>query len=74
MALGLTERRFKITEDGYNNGVWGTETVIKNAGKQVIPIPKCIADGDYLLRAELIALHGAGNAGGAQLYVGTAST
>jgi len=66
----LIEGRFKIVEDGYNNGVWGTEIVIRNAGKQVIKIPSCIADGDYLLRAELIALHGAGNAKGAQLYVG----
>ena len=62
-------KRFKIAEDGYNGGVWGTEKVIKNSGKQVIAIPECIADGDYLLRPEMIALHGAGNTNGAQLYV-----
>jgi len=56
-------------EQGYNNGVWGTDTVINAAGKQVIRIPDCIADGDYLLRAEMIALHGARSVNGAQLYV-----
>jgi len=60
---------FKIMEQGYNGGVWGTDNVINNAGKQVIHIPECIADGDYLLRAEMIALHGARSANGAQLYM-----
>jgi hypothetical protein len=31
---------------------------IANSGKQVITIPPCIALGQYLLRPELIALHG----------------
>lgn len=61
--------RFKVQNEGYANGVWGTETVIKNQGKQVIHIPECIANGQYLLRPEMIALHGARTAGGAQLYV-----
>jgi cellulase len=34
-----------------------------------VRIPSCIANGHYLLRMELIALHGAGSAGGAQLYM-----
>ncbi|CAK7204104.1 hypothetical protein SEUCBS139899_006857 [Sporothrix eucalyptigena] len=62
---------FKIMEHGYNSqsGVWATDTVINNAGKQVITIPDCIEDGQYLLRAEMIALHGARSVNGAQLYM-----
>jgi cellulase len=60
---------FKIQEDGYNNGQWGTSTVITNGGNHFINIPSCIPNGQYLLRAEMIALHGAGSSGGAQLYV-----
>ena len=61
--------RFKIQEDGYKNGQWGTSTVITNGGLHYIDIPACVPDGQYLLRAEMIALHGAGSSGGAQLYV-----
>ncbi|KAL2109390.1 hypothetical protein VUR80DRAFT_2522 [Thermomyces stellatus] len=32
-------------------------------------IPECIEDGQYLLRAEMIALHGAASPGGAQFYM-----
>ncbi|KAI0533995.1 glycosyl hydrolase family 61-domain-containing protein [Xylaria digitata] len=60
---------FKIQEDGYNNGAWGTSKVINNGGIHAIKIPDCLADGQYLLRAEMIALHGAGSAQGAQLYM-----
>ncbi|KAK4203513.1 family 61 putative glycoside hydrolase [Triangularia verruculosa] len=60
---------FKIQEDGYNGGNWGTSKVINNAGLHYIDIPSCITPGQYLLRAEMIALHGAGSSGGAQLYM-----
>ncbi|ETS82901.1 hypothetical protein PFICI_04777 [Pestalotiopsis fici W106-1] len=66
---GIGDGWFKIVEDGYTNGVWGTSNVINNAGEQSIPIPSCIADGQYLLRAEMIALHSASSTGGAQLYM-----
>ncbi|KAK3346594.1 glycoside hydrolase family 61 protein [Lasiosphaeria hispida] len=36
------------------------------------PIPKCLANGEYLLRAEHIGLHSAGSAGGAQFYISCA--
>jgi hypothetical protein len=62
--------RFKIQQEGFNNGKWGTDTVINSGGNQQIHIPECIEDGQYLLRAEMIALHGARTANGAQLYVG----
>jgi len=60
---------FKIQEDGYNGGVWGTSKVINGQGRHAIKIPDCIAPGQYLLRAEMIALHGAGNYPGAQFYM-----
>ncbi|KAK1749348.1 family 61 putative glycoside hydrolase [Echria macrotheca] len=60
---------FKIQEAGYSNGQWATNTVISNGGLHYIDIPACIPSGQYLLRAEMIALHGAGSSGGAQLYM-----
>lgn len=60
---------FKIQEDGLNNGVWGTEKVINGQGRHTIKIPQCIAPGQYLLRAEMIALHAAGSYPGAQFYM-----
>ena len=46
----------------------------KKTGKtQVsIPLPPCLADGEYLLRVEHIALHSAASLGGAQLYIACA--
>ncbi|KAI1402416.1 carbohydrate-binding module family 1 protein [Hypoxylon fuscum] len=66
---GIGSGWFKIQHDGYNNGVWGTSTVINNQGKQPIKIPDCLPDGQYLLRAEMIALHGASSNQGAQFYM-----
>ncbi|KAH7106250.1 glycosyl hydrolase family 61-domain-containing protein [Auriculariales sp. MPI-PUGE-AT-0066] len=62
---------FKIYEDGYNpsSGKWAVDTMIANQGKVTFTIPSCIKPGDYLLRAELIALHGAGSYPGAQFYM-----
>jgi hypothetical protein len=37
-----------------------------------VTIPKCIANGDYLLRVEHIGLHAASTIGGAQLYISCA--
>lgn len=37
-----------------------------------VQIPSCIEDGEYLLRVEHIALHSAGNVGGAQFYLSCA--
>ncbi|KAK3954075.1 glycosyl hydrolase family 61-domain-containing protein [Pseudoneurospora amorphoporcata] len=66
---GIGNGWFKIQEDGYNNGQWGTSTVISNGGFQYIDIPACIPNGQYLLRAEMIALHAASSTAGAQLYM-----
>lgn len=35
-------------------------------------MPTCIAPGNYLMRAEIIALHNAGSSQGAQFYIGCA--
>ncbi|KAI1412746.1 carbohydrate-binding module family 1 protein [Hypoxylon sp. FL1857] len=67
--VGYGSGWFKIQEDGYTDGVWGTTKVINNQGQQPITIPDCIPDGQYLLRAEMIALHGASSPNGAQFYM-----
>ena len=46
--------------------------MIANKGKVTFNIPSCIPAGDYLLRHEMIALHGANSYPGAQLYVSPA--
>ncbi|KAK0709386.1 glycoside hydrolase family 61 protein [Lasiosphaeria miniovina] len=66
---GVGDGWFKIQEGGYKNGQWATNEVINNKGNQVIRIPSCIANGQYLLRAEMVALHGARSVNGAQLYM-----
>lgn len=63
---------FKIQEAGYSDGVWATTTLIADLGQQYITIPSCIEPGQYLLRAELLALHAASSEGGAQFYVSVA--
>jgi cellulase len=62
---------FKISEAGYNSatGKWAVDDLIAADGYQSITIPTCIPSGQYLLRAELIALHSAGNLGSAQFYM-----
>ena len=67
-AKGL--KWFKISEDGLDNsGQWGVDRMIANAGWQYFTMPTCIAPGQYLMRVELLALHSAYSAGGAQFYV-----
>jgi cellulase len=69
---------FKIYEDTWapasstsqgSDDYWGTKDLNTNCGKLDIPIPKDLAAGEYLLRAEAVALHAAGGVGGAQFYV-----
>ncbi|CAE6527675.1 unnamed protein product [Rhizoctonia solani] len=64
---------FKIAEDGLDSsGKWGVNRLIDNGGKATAVVPKCIPAGNYLLRAEIIALHAAASYPGAQLYMGCA--
>jgi len=68
---------FKVYEDGWassgkgvgDNDNWGVKDMNACCGKMDVKIPSNIAAGDYLLRAEVIALHSAGQSGGAQLYM-----
>ncbi|GAB1312445.1 hypothetical protein MFIFM68171_02655 [Madurella fahalii] len=48
---------------------WGTRDLSTCCGKMDVKIPSDIPSGDYLLRAEALALHTAGQAGGAQFYM-----
>lgn len=61
---------FKIYEDGYVNGEWAVTRLLANGGRLNFTIPKDIEAGDYLIRGEIIALHGAYVLYGAQPYVG----
>ncbi|KAK1590417.1 fungal cellulose binding domain-containing protein [Colletotrichum navitas] len=69
---------FKIFQDGWgaksgagsgDDDYWGSKDLNTCCGKMNVPISKDLADGDYLLRAEVIALHAASPSGGAQLYM-----
>jgi len=61
---------FKIYEDGFSNGKWAVDKLIDNRGRVDIKIPDDIAPGNYLLRGEILALHGAYDLNGIQPYVG----
>jgi len=69
---------FKIFSDawaknpaGYGGGDdwWGVKDLNKCCGRMNVKIPSDIQAGDYLLRAEVLALHAAGGPNGAQPYV-----
>lgn len=61
---------FKIAEDNLDTstGIWAVDELISNNGWYDFTLPSCIADGQYLLRVELLALHSAHSARGAQFY------
>ncbi|KAH0613336.1 uncharacterized protein H6S33_009716 [Morchella sextelata] len=61
---------FKIWHDGFRDGVFCTERLRASGGKMTVTIPKDLAGGLYLIRAEHLALHQAQNIGGAQWYIG----
>ncbi|KAF2011786.1 lytic polysaccharide monooxygenase [Aaosphaeria arxii CBS 175.79] len=64
---------FKVHEDGLDgSGQWGVDRMINNGGWQDFTLPSCVAPGNYLLRAEIIALHSASKPGEAQFYIGCA--
>lgn len=58
----------KIDEKGLTDGAWASDEMLANNFTWVTTIPDSIAPGKYVLRHETIALHSAGNAGGAQAY------
>lgn len=48
---------------------WGVKDLNKCCGRMNVKIPSDIPAGDYLLRAEVIALHAARAGGGAQFHI-----
>lgn len=69
---------FKVFQDTWaknsagssgSDDYWGTKDLNTNCGKMDVKIPANLAPGDYLLRAEAIALHSAAGLNGAQFYV-----
>ncbi|KAK4149260.1 glycoside hydrolase [Chaetomidium leptoderma] len=70
-ADGASGSWFKVDELGYDaaSKTWGTDKLNANCGKREFTIPSKIPAGDYLIRAEAIALHTAGQSGGAQFYM-----
>ncbi|KAH6612558.1 glycosyl hydrolase family 61-domain-containing protein [Boeremia exigua] len=69
---------FKIYQDTWGQNTagssgsddyWGTKDLNTHCGKLDVKVPTGLAPGDYLLRAEAIALHSAGGSGGAQFYI-----
>ncbi|KAK0645820.1 glycosyl hydrolase family 61-domain-containing protein [Cercophora newfieldiana] len=69
---------FKIFQDSWgknpagrvgDDDFWGVKDLNNCCGKMEVKIPSDIPSGDYLLRAEAIALHASGSSGGAQLYM-----
>lgn len=63
---------FKIDQVGYlngsNPGTWASDVLIADASTWLVQIPASLAPGNYVLRTEIIALHSAGSANGAQNY------
>ncbi|KAJ2743353.1 hypothetical protein GGI20_003814 [Coemansia sp. BCRC 34301] len=61
---------FKIYGKGYDTErkLWCTDLLRENHGKLAVKIPTQINNGEYLVRAELFALHRAKDIGGAQFF------
>lgn len=57
----------KIDEFDEYNGTFASNIMEENDMKYSFYLPTNIADGDYLLRSEMLALHGSETLGGAQL-------
>lgn len=49
--------------------MWAVDEMIANNGWHYFDMPTCVAPGQYLMRVELLALHSAYSAGGAQFYM-----
>ncbi|KAF8988416.1 glycosyl hydrolase family 61-domain-containing protein, partial [Cyathus striatus] len=70
-AVGSSSDWFKVSESGLvsNNPVyWAVQVLNDNCGHYTFKVPSDLAPGNYLIRAESLALHVAGSVGGAQFY------
>ncbi|CUA68403.1 putative endo-beta-1,4-glucanase D [Rhizoctonia solani] len=69
-AVGSSANWFKVAQTGLvSKDYWGTDVMNANCGKVEFTIPSDLSAGNYLIRAEVIALHVASSVGGAQLYM-----
>jgi len=69
-AVGAQANWFKVSHMGLvsnNPDYFGTQVLNDNCGHYTFTVPN-ISPGNYLLRAEVIALHVASSSGGAQFY------
>src|ERR1700760_1362915 len=58
----------KVASDGFSNGQWATDKLIRNKGKHSFTFPH-VPTGEYIIRPEIVALHEGNRQGGAQLYM-----
>ncbi|KAK7994569.1 glycoside hydrolase [Apiospora marii] len=58
----------KIDEAGYDGAKWGADKLVANGGTWTTKVPENLKAGNYVFRNEIIALHAAGQEGGAQHY------
>ncbi|KAI0716970.1 glycosyl hydrolase family 61-domain-containing protein [Earliella scabrosa] len=71
-TVGSSAKWFKVAEMGLPSSspdYWGTQVLNDNCGHFTFKVPANLAPGNYLVRAEAIALHTAGGVGGAQFYM-----
>ncbi|KAF4342109.1 endoglucanase [Fusarium beomiforme] len=64
---------FKIGQEGLidmsmHSGKWAADVLVANSFSWTLQVPEALAPGNYVLRHEIIALHGAGQPNGAQNY------
>ncbi|KAF1954553.1 hypothetical protein CC80DRAFT_475786 [Byssothecium circinans] len=62
----------KIDELNTQDGKWASEIMGANNMTHTFKLPTGLKSGEYLLRSEMLALHGAQTSGGAQFYIGCA--
>ncbi|KAF9485912.1 hypothetical protein BDN70DRAFT_823268 [Pholiota conissans] len=65
---------FKIGQNGLNPTThqWGSDLLFANGGNATFTVPSCLESGQYLFRAEAIALQNAASYPGAQFYMSCA--
>ncbi|KAK5163601.1 uncharacterized protein LTR77_010550 [Saxophila tyrrhenica] len=57
-----------LLNDAVVPGKWASDKLLANNITHTVKIPASVAPGNYVLRHEIIALHGAGSTNGAQNY------
>lgn len=71
-TTGIGAGWFKIDEQDQVDGKWANEIMQAANMTHEFKLPTGLASGEYLLRSEMLALHGAQTVGGAQFYIGCA--